>query len=314
MKANSNLALVFPGQGSQRVGMGKDFYENYASSRAVFQQAEDRLGFSLSRLCFEGPEEKLKETANAQPAIVTVSLAVLEGLKESGFLEKLSVPAFTAGHSLGEYAALAASGALSISDAIYLARRRGELMAQAAQSNPGAMAAIIGLEEKELCDICSTTGASIANYNCPGQLVISGSEQSIDESIRLATEKGARRAVPLAVSGAFHTPLMRSAAVGLAGVIEELSFKDPVVPIVGNTTACPLNSATEIKKELIDQLTNSVRWQESVEYMIGKGITTFLEIGPGKVLSGLIKRINRDIKLYNVEDSQTFTALGNKPG
>lgn len=314
MKANSNLALVFPGQGSQRVGMGKDFYENYASSRAVFRQAGDRLGFSLSRLCFEGPEEKLKETANAQPAIVTVSLAVLEGLKESGFLEKLSVPAFTAGHSLGEYAALAASGALSISDAIYLARRRGELMAQAAQSNPGAMAAIIGLEEKELCDICSTTGASIANYNCPGQLVISGSEQSIDESIRLATEKGARRAVPLAVSGAFHTPLMRSAAVGLAGVIEELSFKDPVVPIVGNTTACPLNSATEIKKELIDQLTNSVRWQESVEYMIDKGITTFLEIGPGKVLSGLIKRINRDIKLYNVEDSQTFTALGNKPG
>ncbi|MBG7617110.1 MAG: ACP S-malonyltransferase [Chloroflexi bacterium] len=314
MKANSNLALVFPGQGSQHVGMGKDFYDNYASSRAVFQQAEGRLDFSLSRLCFEGPEEKLKETANAQPAIVAVSLAVLEGLKESGFLEKLSAPAFTAGHSLGEYAALAASGALNISDAIYLARRRGELMAQAAQSNPGAMAAIIGLEEKELCDICSTTGAGIANYNCPGQLVISGSEQSIDEAIRLATEKGARRAVPLAVSGAFHTPLMRSAAVGLAGVIEELSFKNPVVPIVGNTTACPLSSATEIIKELIDQLTGSVRWQESVEYMIGKGITTFLEIGPGKVLSGLIKRINRDVTLYNVEDSQTLTALENKLG
>jgi [acyl-carrier-protein] S-malonyltransferase len=312
MKAKSKLAFVFPGQGSQYVGMGKTFYDNYELSRKVFMQADARLGFSLSHLCFEGPEEELKQTANAQPAIVTTSLAVMQGLRESGLLEKLSLPTYVAGHSLGEYAALAVAGTLEIEDAIYLARHRGQLMARASRDKPGTMAAIIGLEEKAVTDTCTCSGTSIANYNCPGQLVISGSEGNMDNAIKLAIEKGARRVIPLPVSGAFHTPLMHPVANDLAKVLAELKFKDPTILVVGNTTACPLDNAAAIKKELVDQLTGCVRWQESVEYMLTEGVTTFVEIGPGKVLSGLIKRINRDITVYNVEDEATLAALEEK--
>jgi [acyl-carrier-protein] S-malonyltransferase len=302
MAQSDKLAYVFPGQGSQAVGMGQDLYNDFKSAKAVFDQADQALGFPISRLCFDGPEEELRQTVNAQPAIVTVSFACLEACREIGGLPPAS---FVAGHSLGEYTALAAAGVLDFADAVALSQERGRLMHEAGQMTPGGMAAIIGLDEAPLAELCAESGAQVANFNCPGQIVISGAEDNLNQAVEMAKDRGAHRAIPLQVSGAFHTPLMQPAVDGLARVIAKLSFKDPTTPIIGNTTAKPLTTARAVKEELLDQLCNCVQWQRSVEYMISKGVSTFIEIGPGKVLAGLIKRIDRSVKMLNIGDAES---------
>ena len=303
------IAYVFPGQGSQQVGMGRDLYDNVTAAKAVFDQADRVLGFPLSRLCFEGPEEELHQTVNAQPALVTVSFACLQAAREiSG--ENLPPPSFIAGHSLGEYTALAAAGALDFAATVLLARERGKLMHEASLLHPGGMAAIIGLDETLLSHICRQTGTWIANINCPGQLVISGTSENLRLAVESAKAKGARRIIPLQVSGAFHTSLIQSAADRLSVSINGLHFQEPEVPIIGNTTARPLIAAESIKTELLAQLCNCVQWQRSIEYMLNEGISTFIEIGPGKVLSGLMKRINKDAIKLNLGDLPSIKSLG----
>jgi len=297
------VAYVFPGQGSQWVGMGQDLCQDFEAAKTVFDQADEALGFALSRLCFDGPEDELLQTVNAQPAIVTASFACLEASREAGV--ELPPASFVAGHSLGEYTALAAAGVLDFATVVYLARERGRLMHEAGQMTPGGMAAIIGLDEAPLSELCAETGAQIANINCPGQIVISGAEDNLNQAVELAKSRGAHRAVPLQVSGAFHTPLMQPAVDGMAQAIAKLSFNDPTTPIIGNTIAQPLATAAAVKEELLYQLCNCIQWQSSVEYMIAQGVSTFIEIGPGKVLAGLIKRIDRNVKILNIGDAES---------
>ena len=305
MTGAAKVAHVFPGQGSQWVGMGRDLHDDFNSAKAIFEQADEVLGFSLSRLCFEGPEEDLRLTINAQPALVTVSFACLTATRDvSG--DSLPAPAFVAGHSLGEYTALAAANVLDFATTVRLARERGRLMYEAGLKKPGGMVAIIGLDEASLSEVCNETDTRIANFNCPGQLVISGAEENLPKAADLAKARGASRVIPLAVSGAFHTPLMQPAVDGMAEIIPALEFQDPAIPIIANTTAQPLTTADEVKAELITQLSNGVQWQRSIEYMVDNGVATFIEIGPGKVLSGLIKRINKEANTLNIGDVQAI--------
>jgi [acyl-carrier-protein] S-malonyltransferase len=300
-------AHVFPGQGSQAVGMGLDLYQNYDAARAVFEQADKALGFPLSKLCFEGPEDELVQTVNAQPAIVTVSFACLEASRS---LDGALPPAgFVAGHSLGEYTALAAAGVLDFATAVYLARERGRLMHEAGQITPGGMAAIIGLDESPLAEVCQQTGTRIANINCPGQIVISGARDNLAQAVELVKDRGAHRAIPLQVSGAFHTPLMQPAVDGMAEIMATLKFNNPTIPIVGNTTAQPLTTAQAVKEELLNQLCHCVQWQRSIEYMIKEGVANFIEIGPGRVLAGLIKRIDRGVTIINIGNAEAVKNL-----
>jgi [acyl-carrier-protein] S-malonyltransferase len=303
MTHSPGVAFVFPGQGSQFVGMGKDVYENFAAARVVFDAADNALGFKLSQLCFEGPEEDLRLTVNVQPAIVTFSLALLAVIQAGKNSPK---PVFTAGHSLGEYSALAAAGVLSATDAIRLSRQRGALMYQAGIKKPGAMAAVIGLADEVVGQLAAESGVYVANYNCPGQIVISGEAKRIEKAVGLATVHGALKVVPLQVSGAFHTPLMQPAAEGLAQTIAKFTFYTPSSPVIGNVSAMPLISIGGIKDELVQQLTHSVQWQKSIEYLLSQGVETFVEIGPGKVLAGLIKRIKRDARTINIGDAQSL--------
>ena len=300
------VAYVFPGQGAQWVGMGRDLYQGFASAKAVFDQADEALGFPLSKLCFEGPEDELLQTINAQPAIVTVSFACLEAIRG---VNGIASPVFVAGHSLGEYTALAAAGVLDFATTVYLARERGRLMHEAGQIVPGGMAAVIGLDEPSLAEVCQETGARIANINCPGQIVVSGAEDNLTQAMDLAKIRGAYRLIRLQVSGAFHTPLMQPAVDGMAEIIATLSFAEPAVPIIGNTTAQPLTTANSVKEELLRQLCNCVQWQRSVEYMVSDGVSTFIELGPGKVLAGLIKRIDKNVKIVNIGDADAIRRL-----
>lgn len=307
MAKSTKVAHVFPGQGSQRVGMGRDLYDSFDSAKAVFEQADQILGLPLSRLCFEGPEDELRQTINAQPAIVTVSYACWRAMGEVG--HSLSPPDVVAGHSLGEYTALAAAGVLDFATTVYLARERGRLMHEAGSAHPGGMTAIIGFDESLLAEICRQTDTLIANINCPGQLVISGALEKLTQAADLVRAKGAHRTIPLEVSGAFHTPLMQPAVDGMTEIVNNLPFNEPVIPIIGNTTAQPLTTAESVKAELLKQLCNCIQWQRSIEYIASEGATTFIEIGPGKVLTGLIKRINKDVQTINIGDAQDIKEI-----
>jgi [acyl-carrier-protein] S-malonyltransferase len=305
----TNAAWVFPGQGSQAVGMGRDLFDNVKSARDVFETADKALGISLSKLCFEGPEDVLRQTINAQPALVTTSYACLEAARELNN-KNLAVPAFLAGHSLGEYTALAVAGVFDFVTAVKLARERGRLMHEAGQKRSGSMAAILGLDEAKLTEICLQSNTVMANINSPGQIVISGATENVTKAMDMATAAGASRAVPLQVSGAFHSPLMKPAVEGMTLYLDAANFQKPDIPVIANTTAVPLTRGEEIKTELRNQLTSPVQWQRTVEYMLAHGVTTFIEIGPGRVLTGLIRRINKEVKTINLSDLQSIKALG----
>jgi len=308
-----STAFVFPGQGSQAVGMGRDLYEQEPAVRALFDEADAALGIPLAQMCFEGPREELTATEHAQPTLLTTSVALLIGLAGGAdpvpFVTRHA--SFVAGHSLGEYSALVAAGALDFPTALQLVRQRGELMAN---SHAGIMAAIMGMDEEPLETICrevSVDGARvvIANYNSPGQLVISGSQVAVDQALVLAKERGAKRVQLLKVSAAFHSPLMREAAAGLAPAIGEARIADARVPVVANVTAEPLTSAEAIRRELVVQVTAPVHWITSVQRMVAQGVNTFVEIGPGSVLTRLIKRIAPEAQLINVSDAASVRAF-----
>jgi len=305
-KSKPKIAHVFPGQGSQSVGMGYKLCQSSPKAKEVFQEADEALRFSISRLCFEGPEDELRQTINAQPAIMTVSIACLRAASE---VNHTVSPSFVAGHSLGEYTALVAANVLGFTDAIRLVRERGRLMQKAGEIKPGGMAAVIGLDEAVLREICRESGAEIANFNCPVQIVISGSKEALARAMELAKARDARRVIPLQVSGAFHSTLMQPTIEGLSQAIAQINFRTPEVPIVVNSTAQPVTTAEGVKEELLRQLCNCVQWQPSVEYMVEEGVSTFIEIGPGQVLSGLIKRISNKVQVINMSDPESIKAL-----
>jgi [acyl-carrier-protein] S-malonyltransferase len=305
-KSKPKIAHVFPGQGSQSVGMGHKLYQSSPKAKEVFQEADEALQFSLSRLCFEGPEDELRQTINAQPAIMTVSIACLRAASE---VNHTVSPSFVAGHSLGEYTALVAANVLGFADAIRLVRERGRLMQKAGEIKPGGMAAVIGLDEAVLREICRESGAEIANFNCSLQIVISGSKEALARAMELAKARDARRVILLQVSGAFHSTLMQPTIEGLSAAISQINFRTPEVPIVVNSTAQPVTTAEGVKEELLRQLCNCVQWQPSVEYMVEEGVSTFIEIGPGQVLSGLIKRISNKVQVLNMSDPESIKAL-----
>ena len=309
LQALGKLALVFPGQGTQHVGMGQELYASYPEARRLFDQADDSLGFSLSRLCFEGPETELGDTSNAQPAILTVSAALL-ALLQSRLGDELT-PCFVAGHSLGEFTAYYAAGALGFTESIRLVRRRGKLMKQAGQQNPGAMAAILGLDPETLRSVCTESGEVwLANDNCPGQTVLSGTSASLDQALKRAGEKGARRVVPLAVTIPGHCPLMAPAAGSLAEYIRDVPFQPAAIPVIANATGRPIVEPEEIRAEIIAHLTSGVQWANSVRYMIDAGVRAFLEVGPKSVLCGLIRQIDRTVQVLNVSTLADIDTLG----
>jgi len=308
MENLKKVAFIFPGQGSQRVGMGKDIYLDFPSARHAFDEADNALGFPLSRLCFEGPEEELSQTDNAQPAILTVSIAYLRVAREM-YGTALLQPDFVAGHSLGEYTALVAASAVSFPEAVRLVRKRGELMNEAGKQQPGGMAAIIGLDEKNVREICQITDVEISNINSPEQIVISGTQEKLARARELATTKGARRVIPLRVSGAFHSHFMMAAARELKKVIEATTFSNAVIPLVANTNGKILTNATEIKQELLDQLTSCVQWSSCVKNMIHAGTSIFFEVGPGEVLTGLVRRIDPSVQTCNINNLESLVRL-----
>ena len=301
-----SIAYIFPGQGSQYVGMGKDLAGEFAEARDLFQKADAILGVPLSRICFEGPEEELKQTKNTQPAIFLHSLAAWTLVKNND-------AAMVAGHSLGEYSALVAAGALSFEVGLKLVRLRGELMQRAGTENPGTMAAVIGLDPQAVMEICAAASADgivqPANFNSPGQIVISGSVTGVRKAMELAKSRGAKLVKELVVSGAFHSPLMQSARTGLEQALQTAVVKDAAVPVYANVTAKPVQSAGEIRSLLVEQLTSPVRWEESVVAMAAAGASTFVEIGPGKVLQGLAKRCAASIETRGVDNAADVRAF-----
>jgi [acyl-carrier-protein] S-malonyltransferase len=307
----SKVAYIFPGQGSQSTGMGLDLYDSYPSAKAVFDEADASLGFPLSRICFEGPDEELTKTHNVQPAILAVSIACLKAIGEADIVNFPS-PTFVAGHSLGEYTALVAAGALGLTDAVLLVRERGRLMYEAGLKNPGSMLAVIGLDEETVKDISLHSGTEISNINCPGQIVISGATQALAEADKLARARGARVLIPLKVSGAFHSALIEPVIAEFSKIVSNVRFQPPSIPVISNVTARPLTDADSIKKELVKQLRNCIQWQGSVEYMVHSGVTIFYEIGPGRVLSGLIRRINSELQTFNISGVEDIAHLACK--
>jgi [acyl-carrier-protein] S-malonyltransferase len=302
------VAYVFPGQESHSVGMGLDLYVHYTSAREVFDEVDKNLGFSLSRLCFEGPQDDLKQTVNVQPALLATSVACLRAAQEvsnNGIPE----PTFVAGHDVGTYAALVASGVLSLADASRLIRERGRLMNEAGQRAGGGMVSMTGLDIEVFKNICFSTGVEIAYIDAPDQVTLSGTQENLTKARRLAQIKGARRIVPLRVNGPFNCILMEPAIERLRNSISEFTFNKPIVPIIANVTAQPLTDLEAIKEELVSQIVRPVQWQQSVENMIARGVTTFFEMGPGEILTRLIKRISPGAQAFNVSNAQTVSEI-----
>ncbi|QAY65568.1 ACP S-malonyltransferase [Paenibacillus protaetiae] len=305
----SKTAFVFPGQGAQAVGMGKDIYEAHEGARAVFEQADAALGFALSDMIFNGPDDALKQTANTQPALLTVSVALLKALQDKGLTAD-----YVAGHSLGEYSALVAAGALSFEDAVKTVRARGQFMEAAVPGGQGAMAATLGAEREALAALCASVSSEgeayaveLANINCPGQIVVSGAAAGVQAVVERGKEAGAKRVIPLEVSGPFHSSLMKPAADKLAGVLESVAISDAAVPVVANVTARPVSAASDIKKLLVEQVYSPVLWEDSVKYLIEQGVDTFVEIGSGTVLAGLIKKIDKSVKIISVNSLESLS-------
>lgn len=300
---SGKTALLFPGQGSQTVGMGRDLAENFPAARQVFEEADDALGFSLSSLCFDGPEEQLRLTEFTQPAIFTASIASYRVLAEQGLK-----PHYAAGHSLGEYSANVAAGVLGFADAVRTVHRRGQLMQQAVADGKGAMAAILGMHPQAVIEVCQDAAAetggivTAANMNSPEQTVISGATAAVERAAALAKERGAKRALILHVSAPFHCSLMQPAEDALAPVLDAIAFADAAFPVIVNVDAEPVSEGRLLRRALVRQVTGAVRWTESVQWMIAAGVTNFLEVGPGKVLSGLLRQIDRSHKATHVED------------
>src|SRR5271156_1995545 len=307
----SKLAFLFPGQASQYPGMGKDLAANFAESRAVFDEADAALGFSISQLCFEGSEDALKLTENTQPAILTVSVAAYRALAARGIQ-----PDFAAGHSLGEYSALVAAGSLEFSTAVKLVRERGRYMQEAVPLGDGAMAAILGLAPAEVADICKKAAdhevVAPANMNSPEQTVISGHAGAVKRGVEIASQMGAKRAVMLPVSAPFHSALMMPAQEKLTVELKKVSFADLRVPLVTNVDADTETSGDEARDAVIRQVTMPVRWEESVRLLIDEGVNTFVEVGPGRVLTGLLRQIERSVATLNVEDEKSLAATVDK--
>ncbi|WP_019152821.1 ACP S-malonyltransferase [Robertmurraya massiliosenegalensis] len=303
------IAFIFPGQGSQTVGMGQTLAEKNESVRSIFLKADNKLGFGLSNLIFEGPQEELTLTTNAQPALLTTSIAILNFFKQAGIEAD-----YVAGHSLGEYTALVAAGALSFEDGVYAVRKRGECMEEAVPNREGTMAAVLGLERHELekvTDEITQAGdpVQLANINCPGQIVISGSRHGVELASVKAKEAGAKRVLPLEVSGPFHSSLMKPASDKLSAVLDEVDIHEANIPVIANVSATAMTNPSDIKEKLIKQLYSPVQWEDSVKKMIELGVDTFIEIGPGKVLSGLVRKIDRNVKTYAISDEESFKTV-----
>jgi [acyl-carrier-protein] S-malonyltransferase len=305
----SKTAFVFPGQGAQAVGMGRDAYESNSKAKAIFEEADAVLGFQLSDIIFNGPEEALKQTANTQPALLTVSAALLELLADSGLK-----PDYVAGHSLGEYSALVAAGVISFRDAVATVRARGEYMEQAVPGGQGAMAAVLGAEREALGELCQAVSAEgnvveLANVNSPGQIVVSGSAAGVQSIVARGKEIGAKRVIPLEVSGPFHSSLMKPAAERLGETLAKVELDDANVPLIANVTAREAVQGEEIRRLLVEQVYSPVLWEDSVRYLIQQGVDTFVEIGSGSVLAGLIKKIDKNVRIISVNSVTALEAL-----
>jgi [acyl-carrier-protein] S-malonyltransferase len=307
----SKTALLFAGQGAQVVGMGRDFAEQLPTARAWFDKANSALGYDLASICFNGPDPELTKTEHAQPGIYLVSWIALQLLKDR--VPSLQFDA-TAGLSLGEFTALAAAGAMSFEDGLKVVRRRGRFMQEACDMTHGGMAAVIGLDEEPTRRVCEETGLVLANLNCPGQLVISGEAHRIEKAVDLAKARGARRAIPLPVAGAYHSPLMASSQPKLQAELHAIEVKRPVVPVISNVTAQPHGGPDEIKSRMVDQVTSSVLWEASIRHLLAQGFTQFIELGPGTALSGFMKRIDKSVEMHNVADLESLEATAQALG
>lgn len=301
----SKTALLFAGQGAQTVGMGRDLATQNPSVKAWFDRANAALGYDLATVCFDGPEPELTKTENAQPGIFLVGWVAFQLLKER--VPSLSFDA-TAGLSLGEFTALAAAGALSFEDGLRIVRQRGRFMQEACDGTRGGMAAIIGLDEAVTREVCAATGVALANLNCPGQIVISGPTDNLAAACEAAKARGAKRALPLTVAGAYHSPLMAAAQTKLQAALAEVTLKTPVVPVISNVTGQPHGGPTEIASRMVEQVTSPVRWEDSIRYLLANGFSRFIELGPGTALTGFMKRIDRTAQAWNVADIASLEA------